>query len=394
VIIEVQEVRQSPYHLLSDLAAATKAFDEAAQNGTLSTERDAAGRLVADRLATLRSVAGDTSGAISAFDKRWKGLEGPPLSTEALSSLVAVDAISTIVNEARSRNIVILNEIHHVPLHRAFAMRLARELREIGYEYLACETLSESHGLERGFPSRTDGVYSAEPVYGEFLRDALRLGWKPVAYDDFQPEKSLSQRDFLAWRERKQAEHLVERIFKNNPNAKVLVFVGGLHGDKRMNGNAGGVRQMGAHLRELTGTEPLSIDQTTFYEHPDPSMEKKAYGQLLATLDIGSPSIVKTKTGAYFQFGVPANAVDMQVVHPRYGVTHGRPAWLATLAGRNPIPVPDALLTDRKPKLIYAYYSNEFIAAPVPIDSVMLRPDGVVPALMLPPGRYRLEYEE
>lgn len=33
-----------------------------------------------------------------------------------------------------------LNEAHHIPMHRAFAMQLARELRKIGYTWLACET--------------------------------------------------------------------------------------------------------------------------------------------------------------------------------------------------------------------------------------------------------------
>jgi len=61
-----------------------------------------------------------------------------------IEDAIAEDAIAAIVREAKNRQVVILNEAHHVPLHRAFAMKLARELRKIGYEYLACEAFQEA----------------------------------------------------------------------------------------------------------------------------------------------------------------------------------------------------------------------------------------------------------
>lgn len=40
-----------------------------------------------------------------------------------------------------------------MPLHRAFAMQLARKLRKIGYEYLACEAFEETNTHEQFKPS-------------------------------------------------------------------------------------------------------------------------------------------------------------------------------------------------------------------------------------------------
>ncbi len=394
VIVEAGQTGHSSYSLLPDLNAATKGFDEAQQEGTVGTKRDGSGRLIAERLATLRSFVGDTNGAMMAFDVRSRGAEGPSLSKATLDRLTAVDAISEIVNEAKNRQIVILNEVHHVPLHRAFAMRLARELRKIGYEYLACETLSDGDAFKTGSLNRSSGFYSVEPLYGEFLRDALRQGWKPVTYDAFEPAQSLSAHETLEWRERTQAENLVARIFEKNSAAKVFIYAGGFHGDKRPNGNSLGIRQMGAQLRELTGLDPLTVDQTTFYEHPDRLKEKRAYDELIRALHIQFPSVLKKAEGGYFQFGLPLGAIDLQVVHPRYGFLQGRPAWLERLAERKPVSIPPNLLSDHKVKVIHAFYVGEDSTAAVPVDTVLLEPGTPAPALMLPAGHFRLEYED
>src|SRR5476649_2307712 len=97
---------------------------------------------------TQRSFVGDVQGAMSAFDEM-SVLEGSVNVASAddvqrLSEGIEEDAINAIVEEAGKHQIVILNEAHHIPMHRAFALRLARELHRIGYTWLACETFANA----------------------------------------------------------------------------------------------------------------------------------------------------------------------------------------------------------------------------------------------------------
>ena len=54
------------------------------------------------------------------------------------------DAIDEIVARARKTNIVILNEAHNSSRDRAFALRVARALRPLGYKTLAAETFGNN----------------------------------------------------------------------------------------------------------------------------------------------------------------------------------------------------------------------------------------------------------
>jgi hypothetical protein len=54
-------------------------------------------------------------------------------------------------------------------------------------------------------------------------------------------------------RERRMAEHIVERIFARDPSARVLVWVGHGHGQRGTR-----LKMMAQYLWELTGEEPFS----------------------------------------------------------------------------------------------------------------------------------------
>jgi hypothetical protein len=129
-----------------------------------------------------------------------------------------VDAISAIVAEARKHQVVILNEAHHVPMHRAFAMRLARELRKVGYTWLACEAFGVDP-MVKGYVSDKTGYYTQEPVFTNFIRDAVAGGWKLVPYEHIDDDGEQSFEQQVENRETGQARNLVERIFAKEPKA-------------------------------------------------------------------------------------------------------------------------------------------------------------------------------
>jgi len=91
-------------------------------------------------------MVGDYTGALLAMHDRQSGrvISGEKramnekTATDVIANHNPAPALATIVKEAAGRQIVILNEGHHVPRHRAFAQQLAIELRKSGFEFLAC----------------------------------------------------------------------------------------------------------------------------------------------------------------------------------------------------------------------------------------------------------------
>ncbi len=349
------------------------------------------------QLGMQRAFAGDTEGAIAAVDAQHPAAAAPPPDAAgALADAHAEDAIEAIVAQARTRRVVILNEAHHVPMHRAFAMRLAAALRRIGYAYLAAETFS---GDDTGVPApgqvtTATGFFTREPTFANFVNAALADGWKLVPYDVVAPPKpGQDWMESIRAREQGGADNLVERIFKKDKDAKVFVYVGYSHAYKSVPGTTGDVDWMAERLRRATGLDILSVDQTEFYAHPDRAAEHPLYAGLLAAFPVSAPFVLRAPDGRYAVPGLSKGRVDMQVIYPRYAVHDGRPDWLRTLAGRSPHPVPAALLPKQGRRIIKALRVGAVKEA-VPADVILIEAGKPAPVLMLPPGEFRYVYEE
>lgn len=354
------------------------------------------------QLGTARSMVGDTEGAHVAFDALHRREPRHPPGTvrqmAQLENAVAEDAIAAIVREARTKRIVLINEAHHVPLHRAFAQRLAAELRKIGYSYLACETfnaLGAQAANERRYITRNNGYYTDEPVFAGFVNAALADGWKLVAYE-FEDRREgghdLPPAEQMRMREEMQARNLVERIFAKDKEAKVLVFVGYGHHHKAPESEPK-LLLMGEHLRRMSGVPSLHIDQTAFIAHADATDENPLYAPLLAKYPSKEAIVLRNKDGSYPVLLGLGGRIDMQVIHPRYPVQHGRPGWLMSLAGRSPQPVPGHLLPSSGRRVLKATPA----AAPadaVPTDIILVEAGKPVPSFMLTKEKYRFAYED
>lgn len=254
------------------------------------------------------------------------------------------DAVAEIVRRARATSIVILNEAHGSPRDRAFGLVVARALRPLGYSVLAVEairtypiagtTLSGAEQLRAdGFARMGTGDYTRDPVFAGFLREALALGYDPVAYDATTAQMA-SGGGGVAGREQAQADNLVAAIFAKRPAAKVFIYVGVSHVAEA---SLGGAERMAARLKRMTGVDPLTIDQATLTD----VSARSAYDLAAARVG-GRPGIFFTKRRPLV-LGRYAGAVDLQVVHPRRSYRFGRPSWLAALGGR-PVPIPKDLV--------------------------------------------------
>jgi hypothetical protein len=380
-----------------------------AASNNASADESAALQGVGRRSAALQQLAvslswvGDEAGAARAFDK---GINLEPLdlaqrhageqdARAALEAYAPEAAVEAIAREARNRQIVILNEAHHVARHRAFALRVAIALRKLGFQYLAMETLAPdtTATMRRGYPVGGTGNYTREPFFGDYVRRALAQGYTLVAYEQDSPNQSVAPDMFasIEAREDAQARNLVQRIFREHPDARVLIHVGQQHvmkgewqvGDRR-------ITWMAERLRRLTGIDPLCIDQANAGQQPR---------QVIRGLEdlAGDPTepaeIVLRDRQSATRYWPGSESVDMQVIHVGNADVLGRPLWIGWTGERHRRAVPTKLLPREGRRLIQAFIAGESADA-VPVDQVLAYAGKPAPMLMLPEARIRFAIQE
>ncbi|WP_412068357.1 hypothetical protein [Rubrivirga sp. IMCC43871] len=244
----------------------------------------------------------------------------------------AVEAAAYIAEAAESAQIVMVNEAHHDASSRLLTMELLPLLYERGFRYLAAETFAASDTAlnARGHPVDSTGLYSREPTFAALVRYAARLGYTLVPYEIEHADEP--EGDTLSRQQRRdfeQARHLVERTLGVDPDARVLVHAGYAHINEAATAYW---TPMGLYVRERTGIDPFTVNQTALGEAGTPAYEHPAYRAADAAGLLGpSPVVIVDAEGPW----APTDAsVDLHVFRPRAGDIGGRPAWLGRLPGR------------------------------------------------------------
>ncbi len=354
-----------------------------------------------DRLAYVRSFVGDTLGALEAME-RMAGRRGSAPSAELAARLegcTPIDALDEIVRRAATQRVVIINEAHHVPQHRAFSQELAARLRPLGFHYLACETFSgDATALAaRGYPLLESGFYSREPVFGDFIRSALKLGYQPIHYEiERSGAPTGDVTDSINEREIAQCENLMARLFAADPGAKALIHVGYSHATENWEKQADGreLAWMAARLARRLGIDPLTIDQTEQMaaSQPDRGSAARHFAQRRGWLD--RAVCLRDRSGAFVVDGDGfAGRVDLQIFHPAVTLVDGRPDWLHRSGGRKPAEIPAELEPSAGRRLIEAWRASEREGA-VPVDRIVVEAGEPCPVLLLPPGHYRVAAQD
>ncbi len=315
----------------------------------------------------------------------------------ALAGATTRNAIDAIVERAKTTRLVILNEDHGSPRDRAFALMVARALRPLGYDVLGIETLNNTAddaeaaammaALARdGHAGRNTGVYLRDPVFADFLRQSLALGYRPMAYEITDHDRTSDIEARIAQREQAQADQVVRRALDAHPASKVLLYVGFHHATEHPEGESKR-HWLATRLKRMTGIDPLTIDQTTFnaYGAGDVALYDRIADRAGTT-----PSVLMAG-GKPLVVGHYAGLVDLQVVHPRTTRIAGRPDWLAVM-GRTPTPIPVELLPAQGTRLVQAFIATQGEDT-IPLDQTLVTAGKTPPALMLPsPGTGAVRY--
>lgn len=302
-----------------------------------------------------------------------------------------IDAVEEILRRARGERIVIINESHVLPLHRHFTKQLLAGLREAGFGYFGLEALTNCQALPEGFPCDTSlnergyplnaynsGTYIRDPQMSNLIREAHTLGYRLFAYEKFGEERDYHQARYIA------------RVLEQDPDAKILVLCGFGHNIEVVDEETSifGGKLMAYQVKQMTGIDPLTINQYILSE-----AKEGREAPLYRMINEPRPSVFINSEGKLFS-GWPGkdDRFDMLVYHPRTQYAHGRPTWLINEPGNVLVNVDKSAVKIGYPIVVKAYLpeeTNETVA----IDIIEWKNEEDDTRLVLPRGRYRLQFE-
>jgi hypothetical protein len=358
-------------------------------------------------LAAEEATVGRHRDAMPLMDSVFPTFPADRSATTELDGYEPKDATEAILALAERRQVVMINEAHHIARHRAFATSLLAGLARKGFRYFAAETFNHDDMpalMKRGYPTLRTGYYCREPVFGDLVRTAMRLGYIPVAYEHrftkplAQPASAEDIRRQIAEREEGQAGNLKERIFDKDRKARVVVFAGYSHVRKvpqvaERRGKKVKTTWMAARFKERTGIDPLTIDQTTVMEHSRAACEHPAYRLAVQKKKVSDKPVVlfNARTEAYYVPVADRGAFDVVVFHPREAERDARPLWLRMGGYRKTVKVAGLPVAPKDGSLlVQAFAKGEDAAVAIPVDQVEYGPGKPSPPLLLPKGAYRV----
>lgn len=348
-------------------------------------------------LSWFQTWVGDYPGARANFSIGQAAAKDDAPSPLLDAKFKAEPAISAIAELAKGQKAIFFNENHSYPLTRTLTVQMLAALRAEGFDTFAAETLYDTDidALQkRGYPISETGFYTDEPIYAEMVREALRLGYRVVAYE------ALSNATADA-REVEQARNLQRDVFKTHPEARLVVNAGYAHiqeAGKYLGGSA-----MAQHFRRITGIDPLTVEQTMLIPHENPADDHPYYAAAILSLKPAQPIVFRNDKG--LPWSLKKGAYDISVIFPPDTQFRGRPNWADIGGQRKPHQVTGALCVNEYPCLIEARYMDESDDA-IPADRVVLEWRGrakspsdrvrtsndsdPIAYLFLKPGKYRL----
>ncbi|MCG2613607.1 hypothetical protein LZZ85_04915 [Terrimonas sp. NA20] len=300
-----------------------------------------------------------------------------------IKDLQSISAATYIAGRALDAKVVMINEAHDKPLHRAFTYSLLEPLYQQGYRYLAMEMLNNHGNASLTKLDHTTGYYAQEPVAGELIRKALSLGYTLVPYED-----TAGARHTASVRDSIQAANIY-KIIQQDPAARILVHAGYGHVSEAALGAA--VVPMGLAFKMQTGIDPLTVNQTNFTEGSTTDFGRVYHKELMQKIRIDEPVVLLKGRKPYTL--IEQEGYDIYVVHPATSYKNNRPSWLSLNGERKEVSVSPQ---ERNLFLVQAYYEDEFNRAPleqlVPADQTYIASDYGYYSLYLKPGRYKLVF--
>lgn len=220
---------------------------------------------------------------------------------------LALENFSSFLNPRLDTiDVLMLNEAHHNPSHRAFLASQLQYFYDMGFRQLAMESLhhEDIHRLnQEKIPTRYSATYITEPKYAQLVRQALKIGFTLHAYESEGNTSDFNERDLA------QAKN-VASIY-NDTKGKLLVYAG--FGHIREQGKKERY-SMAYQFKKLTGVNPFTIDQTVLNQR---CLNKTNINYHKLANKIHEPKLL-VRNGQPFVLEDYAGFVDAQIIHPKH----------------------------------------------------------------------------
>lgn len=266
------------------------------------------------------------------------------------------DAIKALVDEASSRQILMINEAHHIAQHRVLTFEMLEALWDIGYRYLALEALDAGAFPFEGPLNEKSGVYTNEPMFAYMIKRARAIGFQLISYDAGGSE--------IDEREKVAAHTIIKRIFENDEDAKVIIHVGYSHIDE--------TNWLAGRLKEMLQIDPLTVDQVKISEKSESRFETGAYQELLSHYSRGEAFVLVDGDGSFYSSS--PEKWDVSVIRPRTTYTFNKPDWM--IQGRKIYRLNSSLCKGKFPCIAEVYdadlESEKELSKLVPLDRTII----------------------
>ncbi|TDO46501.1 hypothetical protein DEU30_11077 [Idiomarina sp. 017G] len=173
------------------------------------------------------------------------------------SSAKKVPATPLVKKHVADHQVVMVNENHFNVASRALVAKWLPWFKEQGFTHVGFEAFGPGEKAATEF-------YFQEPIMSNLIQKAEVLGFKVFGYE---AEKSTpDDMDFaegFAFRDKQQAENIIEQITQADDNARFLIFAGWAHiAEAPLKYPGGKYRTMSDFLKNDHGINPLTIDTT------------------------------------------------------------------------------------------------------------------------------------
>lgn len=311
---------------------------------------------------TYEAFLGDYKNTLFYSDARYANQ--PPTGkiecdTAFVNKHTLVDAADYIVAQAKQKQVVMINEAHHLPFHRAFVLPMLRKFYDAGYRYLAIETLGDSTINQKTYPDYETGYYTHEPLFGELIREALRLHFRLIKYEsDARCDGKGKDNQYCnRFRDSMMAVNL-NKILKADPKAKMLIYAGYDHINE---GSENGWKKMAQFFKEFTGIDPFTVELTRQVEHLYPQYNTAKFNAVNNLKHINVPVIAIQDNQPWH-----GDFVDATVIFPKYLILNKRPYYYSISGLRKPYDL--AGLSVNNGDYVQAFYANEKPGNRIPAD--------------------------
>ena len=306
-------------------------------------------------------------------------------------------AKSYVIDKAKDSPCIFLNDSKFHPQTRIFCKSLLQDLYNQGYRHIGIEAFTNKTEIQRGItcPSINSGKFTDEPLFGDMIREALKIGFKLFSFQPTNAEiakaknivrknnPNASGKDLAMPASNWSKAMNINRYIKAHPNEKFLIYTNENQVSEK---DIFGFNTLVQWFKKITSIDPFTVEQALMNE-ACPVNEHKFYKYA----QVSEPSIfLKYKTPFIAERNEVESPYDIQVFHPRTQYIQNRPDWLRMKGNRKPYKVNPDQYEMNYPLLAYAIKKGEDPQIAVPMDIVEFESNRIEMPLLLPPGSYQL----